>query len=115
MSDSQPQQVTQQSMQDDPNKNVQPKYTVKLYGKYVPIWLVVLVIAVLAWAAWYMWLEHQKHVIGLTSSTRANLDHLAASSNSGNSSKYNASAGIPLSTPNTDDVREQLNKLFNSF
>jgi hypothetical protein len=115
MSDnSQPPQVPPQVPQDDDKKNlkdvqdVQPKYTVKLCGSYVPIWVVVLVVAVLAWAAWRMWNEHQKKVIGLTSSTRVNLDKIVATTSS-------ASAGIPLSTPSTEETRKQLNKLFNSF
>jgi hypothetical protein len=111
MSDkSQPQPVPQ----DDDNKNVQdvqPKYTVKLYGKYVPIWVIVLVVAVLAWVAWHMWTEHQKKAFRLTSSARVDLDKAGASPVSPGS----ASAGIPLSTPSTDETRKQLNKLFNSF
>jgi len=111
MSDkSQPQPVPQ----DDENKNVQdvqPKYTVKLCGKYVPIWVVVLVVAVLAWAAWHMWTEHEKKAHRLTSSTRVDLDKAVASP----TSVGTASAGIPLSTPSTAETRKQLNKLFNSF
>ena len=108
MSDnSQPQPVPQ----DDENKNVQPKYTIKLFGRYVPIWVVVLVVAVLAWVAWHMWTEHQKSVHRLTSSTRAELDKAVVSP----ASPGSASAGIPLSTPSTEETRKQLNKLFNSF
>jgi hypothetical protein len=106
MSDnSQPQPV----VQDELTKQEQPKYTVKLFGKYVPVWLVVLVIAVLAWVAWHMWTEHQKKAVRLTSSARVDLDKLAASS------ATPASAGIPLNTPSTEETRKQLNKLFNSF
>ena len=108
MSDkSQPQTVPQ----DDENQNVRPKHTVKLFGKYVPIWVVVLIVIVLAWVAWYMWTEHQKKGMRLTSSTRADLDNALASP----TSHGTASAGIPLSTPSTDETRKQLNKLFNSF
>lgn len=97
--------------QDDENKNVQPKYTVKLCGRFVPYWVVVLVVAVLAWVAWHMWTEHQKTVHRLTSSTRADLDKANVSPRSA----ATASAGILLSTPSTDETRKQLNKLFNSF
>lgn len=117
MSDkSQPQQVPQ----DDDNKdvqNVQPKHTVKLFGRYVPIWLVVLVVAVLAWFAWRMLTEYQKNHHRLTSSTRADLDKalVSTASTASTASPGTASAGIPLSTPSTEETRKQLNKLFNSF
>ena len=110
MSDkSQPQPVSQ----DDENKNVQdvqPKYTVKLFGRFIPIWVVVLVVVALAWVAWHMWTEHQKKAVRLTSSARADLDKAVASPVS-----PGASAGISLSTPSTEETRKQLNKLFNSF
>ena len=99
-----------QPVLEDENKNVQPAYTVQLFGRYVPIWVVVLVVAVLAWVAWRMWTEHQKNVLRLTSSTRMDLDKAVVSVSPGS-----ASAGIPLSTPSTEETRKQLNKLFNSF
>ena len=49
-------------------------------------------------------------VISLSNSTKQNLDQLAASSASPSSA-----AGVSLSTQSTEEVRKQLNKLFNSF
>jgi hypothetical protein len=124
MSDqSQPQPVPQddENKNDKNEQNKEYKYTVKLFGRYVPIWIVVLVVVVLAWVAWYMWTENQKKVVRLTSSARMDLDNAVATSASPlNASPLNASpatpsAGIPLSTPGTEEVRNQLNKLFNSF
>ena len=109
MSDkSQPQPVAQ----DEQPEDVQPKYTVKLFGRYVPYWVVVLVLVVLAWAIWRMWNEHHKQPVGLTNSTRQNLDKLAATSANTPSAP---SAGIPVASPSTEETRKQLNRLFNSF
>ena len=94
----------------DQDKKAKPKWSVKLFGKYVPLWLVVVVVAVVAWVAWHMWVEHEKQVISLSNSTKQNLDQLVASSASPSSA-----AGVPLTTPSTEEVRKQLNKLFNSF
>lgn len=102
---------TQPVPQDDENKNVQPKNTVKLFDRYVPIWVVVLVIVVLAWVTWYMWKEHHSSVHRLTSSARAELDKAVVTS----ALPTTSSAGIPLSTPSTEETRRQLNRLFNSF
>lgn len=101
--------MSDNSQQVDQTKEEQPKNTIKLFGRYVPTWIVVLGVIILIWIVWHMWSEHQKQSIGLTSSTRANLDKLAASS------ADTASAGIRLSTPSTEETRKQLNKLFNSF
>lgn len=105
-----------QPVSEDENKNDQPAYTVKLFGRYVPMWVVVLVVTVLLWVAWSMWSSHQKNVLRLTSSTRMDLDKAVVSPVSlGSASAGTASAGIPLSTPSTEETRKQLNKLFNSF
>ncbi len=110
MSDnSQPQQV------DQPIEE-QPKNTIKLFGRYVPTWIVVLGVLLLLWLVWYMWSEHKKQAVNLTSSTRANLDKLAASSaDTANTANTASASGIRLSTPDTEETRKQLNKLFNSF
>jgi len=109
MSDnSQPQQVHQ----DDQSEEEQPNNTIKLYGKYVPTWIVVLTVIILIGLVWYMWNHHKNQSVNLNSSTRATLDKVVASTaNTANT----ASSGITLSTPNTDETRIQLNKLFNSF
>lgn len=112
MSDnSQPQQVPQ----DDQSIEEQPENTIKLYGKYVPTWIVVLTVIILIGLVWYMWNHHKKQSVNLNSSTRATLDKVVESTANTANTANTASAGITLSTPNTDETRRQLNKLFNSF
>lgn len=113
MTDKSQAQPTQPDLEDE--KNVQPAYTVKLFGKYVPMWVVVLVVIVLVWVTWSMWTSHQKNVLRLTSSTRMDLDKVVSPVSLDLESTRSASAGIPLSTPSTEETRKQLNKLFNSF
>jgi len=97
---------------DEQNEKNQPKYTVKLFGRYVPIWVVVLIIIVLLWIVWHLWTSKHKNMC-LTSSTRAELNKAMAPTTSNND--VSISAGIPLSTPSTEETRQKLNQLFNSF
>lgn len=106
---SQPQEVQDQ---EDQTVKEQPKYTVKLFNNYVPMWVVLLAVVLLAWFAWTMWNRHHVNAVGLTNSTRNNLDALAVSHSSPG---VNGSAGVLLQTPNTSETVKQLNRLFNSF
>ena len=116
MSDNSKAEPVQTPEQDDQNKNIQPKYTVKLFGRFVPIWLVVVIVAILAWIGWNMWTKHIKQNTELGSTDRAILDKAVNTTTTSPTPNVNSSAsGIPLSSPNTEETRRQLNKLFNSF
>jgi ABC-type Fe3+ transport system permease subunit len=106
----------EQNKQNKQNKQ-QNKWSVTLFGREIPIWVIVVVV-VLVVIAWHQWSTHHKQSVGLTLSTRDNLDKIGASSTSSFGaplSMTSSSAGIPLSTPSTEETRRQLNKLFNSF
>jgi flagellar biosynthesis/type III secretory pathway M-ring protein FliF/YscJ len=99
-----------------------PKWSVKIFGRYVPLWLVVVVVAVVLWLLWDSFGKHSAHKqsgdkqqVKLQSETGAALDRLVVSSSPNSAAPESGTATVRLSTPDTDEVRKQLNKLFSSF
>ena len=119
-------QVTQDPHQnelDEQNKKPKPKWSVKIFNRYIPVWMIILVI-VLIIIAYIVWHDHQKTILRLSNSIANGLQPSFKSQSITESTNSNSNivfSDTPNSlrelsqSPDTETTRKHLTKLFSSF